>query len=57
MHFAARYAGKTYREFAAVWLISDPYRETSAFGARIFYPEQVIIHNETYGKSGPPARS
>ena len=55
MHFAARYAGYTYGEFAsdhrvlvesnlkcledfdldAVGLISDPYRETSAFGAPI----------------------
>jgi len=55
MHFAARYAGYTYGEFAsdyrvlvdsnlkcmedfgmdAVGLISDPYRETAAFGADI----------------------
>lgn len=62
MHFAARYAGYTYGEFAsdhrvlvesnmkcledfeldAVGLISDPYRETSAFGAPIkFMPEGV----------------
>lgn len=62
MHFAARFNGKTYGEFAsdykvlvesnmlcleyfdldAVSLISDPYRETSAFGARIEYvPEGV----------------
>ncbi len=58
MHFAARYSGKTYSEFAsdhktlvdcnircmedfgmdAVSLISDPYRETSAFGGKITYP-------------------
>jgi MtaA/CmuA family methyltransferase len=62
MHFAARYIGKTYGEFASdyrilvesnikcleyfdlgwVELISDPYRETSAFGASIEYrPEGV----------------
>lgn len=62
MHFAARYIGKTYGEFAAdhkvlveanlkaledfdmdmVSLISDPYRETAAFGAGIeFIPEGV----------------
>ena len=55
MHFAARYAGYTYGEFAsnykvlvdsnlkcmtdfgmdAVGVISDPYRETAAFGAKI----------------------
>ena len=55
MHFAARYAGKTYGEFASdhevlvqanlkaledfdidmVSLISDPYRETAAFGAPV----------------------
>ena len=57
MHFAARFGGRTYAEFASdyrvlvdcnlraldyfdtdmVGLISDPYRETSAFGARIEY--------------------
>ncbi len=57
MHFAARYSGYTYGEFAsdyrvlvecnlkcmddfgmdAVGLISDPYRETSAFGADITF--------------------
>ncbi len=62
MHFAARYAGHTYGEFASdyrilvesnmkaledfdidmVGLISDPYRETSAFGAPVeFIPEGV----------------
>ena len=55
MHFAARFTGKTYGEFASdykilvdsnikameyfdldmVGLISDPYRETSAFGANV----------------------
>ena len=58
MHFAAKLAGRTYREFAsdhrvlvesnilamerfktdAVGLISDPYRETSAFGAKVSFP-------------------
>jgi MtaA/CmuA family methyltransferase len=62
MHFAARYIGKSYREFAsdhkvlveanlrcledfdidAVGLISDPYRETSAFGARVTFPEEGV---------------
>ena len=62
MHFAARFTGNTYGEFASdhnvlvnsniktmehfdydmVSLISDPYRETSAFGAPItFIPEAV----------------
>lgn len=62
MHFAARYNGHTYGEFASdykvlvdcnlralddfdldmVGLISDPYRETSAFGAPVtFIPEAV----------------
>ena len=62
MHFAARFNGKTYGEFASdhrvlvesnirclehfdfdmVSLISDPYRETSAFGAKVeFVPEGV----------------
>ncbi len=62
MHFAARFNGNTYGEFASdykvlvdcnlraldhfdmdiVGLISDPYRETSAFGAPItFIPEGV----------------
>lgn len=62
MHFAARFNGRTYGEFASdyrilvesnvkcleyfdldmVSLISDPYRETSAFGARVdFIPEGV----------------
>ena len=62
MHFAARFCGKTYAEFAsnhrvfvecnaacaerfdldAVMLISDPYRETSAFGARIEFPVDSV---------------
>lgn len=62
MHFAARYTGYSYREFAsdhralvesnlrcqgdfdldAVGLISDPYRETSAFGAGITFPEEGV---------------
>ena len=62
MHFAARFTGNTYGEFASdhqvlvnsniqtmehfdydmVSLISDPYRETSAFGAPVTYlPEAV----------------
>jgi len=62
MHFAARFTGNTYGEFASdhkvlvnsniktmdhfdydmVSLISDPYRETSAFGAPVtFIPEGV----------------
>jgi len=72
MHFAARFAGKTYGEFASdykvlvasnikamehfdldmVGLISDPYRETSAFGAKVSFPtenvpvcEEVLISN------------
>jgi len=62
MHFAARHAGYSYREFAsdyrvllesnlkcmedfgmdAVGVISDPYRETSAFGAEVNYPEEGV---------------
>lgn len=62
MHFAARYAGYSYGEFAsdfrvlvesnlkcmegfgmdAVGLISDPYRESSAFGARISFPAEGV---------------
>ncbi len=62
MHFAARYIGKTYREFAsdyrvlaesnlrcledfgmdAVGLISDPYRETAAFGGKVTFPEDSV---------------
>jgi MtaA/CmuA family methyltransferase len=62
MHFAARYAGYTYGEFAsdymalvesnlkcreafgmdAVGLISDPYRETSAFGAKVTFPDEQV---------------
>ncbi len=68
MHFAARFAGKTYGEFASdykslvkcnlkamnhfdldmVGLISDPYRETSAFGAKVSFPaEYVPVCEET----------
>jgi MtaA/CmuA family methyltransferase len=62
MHFAARYSGYTYREFAsdyralvesnlkcmedfgmdAVGLISDPYRETAAFGGEVTFPEEGV---------------
>ncbi len=62
MHFAARFSGRTYAEFASdhkvlvncnikameyfnmdmVSLISDPYRETSAFGARIEYIKEGV---------------
>lgn len=62
MHFAARYAGYSYGEFAsdhrvlvesnlrcqeefeldAVGLISDPYRETAAFGARVTFPGEAV---------------
>ena len=62
MHFAARFAGKTYGEFASdyktlvnanikameyfdldmVGLISDPYRETSAFGAKVSFPAEAV---------------
>lgn len=62
MHFAARYAGYSYGQFAsdhralvesnlrcmdafgmdAVGVISDPYRETSAFGARITFPDEAV---------------
>ena len=62
MHFAARFAGKTYGEFASdyktlvecniqamehfdldmVGLISDPYRETSAFGAKVRFPAENV---------------
>ncbi len=62
MHFAVRFAGRSYREFLtdhrvlvesnircmerfghdAVSVISDPYRETSAFGARIEFPEDSV---------------
>jgi len=72
MHFAARFHGNTYGEFASdhkvlvqsnircmdyfetdmVGLISDPYRETSAFGAKVSFPaeqvprcEQLLIQN------------
>ena len=62
MHFAARFNGKTYGEFASnhktlvecnlktmehfdldmVGLISDPYRETSAFGATVTFPDEAV---------------
>ena len=62
MHFAARFAGRTYGEFASdyktlvacnlkamehfdldmVGLISDPYRETSAFGAKVSFPDEYV---------------
>ena len=62
MHFAARFCGSTYGEFASdyktlvdcnircmehfdtdmVGLISDPYRETSAFGAKISFPSEAV---------------
>lgn len=62
MHFAARFIGKTYGQFASdykilvdsniramehfdldmVGLISDPYRETSAFGAKVTYPDEAV---------------
>jgi len=62
MHFAARYSGYTYGEFAsdfkalvesnlrcreafgmdAVGLISDPYRETAAFGAKVTFPDEQV---------------
>ena len=62
MHFAARFSGKTYGQFASdyktlvacninameafdldmVGLISDPYRETSAFGAKVSFPDEAV---------------
>ena len=62
MHFAARFNGNSYAEFASdhktlvecnlramehfdtdmVGLISDPYRETSAFGAKVSFPEEAV---------------
>ena len=62
MHFAARFVGKTYGEFASdykvlvnsniramehfdtdmVGLISDPYRETAAFGAKVSFPAEEV---------------
>jgi MtaA/CmuA family methyltransferase len=62
MHFAARFNGKSYAEFASdyrvlveanvrameyfdtdmVGLISDPYRETSAFGSKIEFPKEAV---------------
>ncbi len=62
MHFAARFTGNTYGEFASdykvlvnsnirameyfdadmVGLISDPYRETSAFGAKVSFPAEEV---------------
>jgi MtaA/CmuA family methyltransferase len=78
MHFAARFAGKTYGEFASnyktlvacniqameyfdldmVGLISDPYRETSAFGAKVsFPPENVPICEEIIVSSTEDAKA
>lgn len=72
MHFAARFSGKTYGQFASdyktlvasilkameyfdldlVGIISDPYRETSAFGAKVrFVDEGVPICEEIIIKS------
>lgn len=68
MHFAARYNGKTYSQFAsdhrvlvesnlrcledfnldAVSLISDPYRETSAFGGKVTFPEDGVPQCREY---------
>jgi uroporphyrinogen-III decarboxylase len=72
MHFAARFGGATYGEFASnfrtlvscnirameffdtdmVGLISDPYRETAAFGAKVSFPaeevprcEEILVKN------------
>lgn len=62
MHFAARFNGKTYSEFAsdyrvlvesnvrcleyfdhdALGVISDPYRETAAFGAEVRFPGDSV---------------
>ncbi len=62
MHFAARFSGKSYGQFASdyktlvacnlramdyfdmdlVGLISDPYRETSAFGAPVSFPDEAV---------------
>lgn len=62
MHFAARFSGKTYGEFASdyrvlvesnmkcaehfdldmVGLISDPYRETAAFGAKVEFQDEAV---------------
>ena len=62
MHYAARFSGRTYGEFASdyralvrsnieamehfdldmVGLISDPYRETSAFGAKVNFPAEAV---------------
>ena len=66
MHFAARFNGSTYGEFASdykvlvdcniralehfdmdmVGLISDPYRETSAFGAPVTFINEGVPHCE-----------
>ena len=68
MHFAARYNGKSYSQFAsdhrvlvesnmrcledfnldAVSLISDPYRETSAFGGKVTFPEDAVPQCREY---------
>ena len=62
MHFAARFSGHSYGEFASdyktlvdcnikameyfdldmVGLISDPYRETSAFGAKVAFKDEAV---------------
>ena len=62
MHFAARFAGHTYAQFASdykalvdsnikcmeyfqtdsVCLVSDPYRETSAFGAKVTFLDEAV---------------
>ncbi len=67
MHFAARFIGAAYGEFASdyrtlvranletmqafdtdmVGLISDPYRETAAFGARVTFPAEAVPKCET----------
>jgi MtaA/CmuA family methyltransferase len=78
MHFAARFHGKTYSEFAsdyrvlvesnaacaeyfdldAVSLISDPYRETSAFGASVEFPaDSVPLCREHRVRSPEDARN
>lgn len=78
MHFAARFHGRTYSEFAsdhrvlvesnaacaeyfdldAVSLISDPFRETSAFGATVeFPPDGVPLCRERIVRSIEDARA
>lgn len=68
MHFAARFIGRNYGEFAsdyktlveanircmeyfdtdAVGLISDPYRETAAFGAKIMFHKNSVPECSEY---------